>query len=161
LEEYGVRRVAVAAHPGGHPVVADDVLWEALAGKAAALRRRGLDASVLTQFGFDADRVLAWLASARARGITLPARVGVPGPTGARRLLWYASRCGVSVSEAAARAYGLSLSSPEGTAAPDRFIRALAAGYEPRLHGAVKPHFFQFEGIAGTAEWVSRFRGLS
>jgi methylenetetrahydrofolate reductase (NADPH) len=82
LEEYGVREASVAGHPGGHPAVPDGVLWPALARKAAALQERGLQGSVVTQFGFDADLVLAWLADVRARGVSLPVRVGVPGPAG-------------------------------------------------------------------------------
>jgi methylenetetrahydrofolate reductase (NADPH) len=158
LEDHGVREVSVAGHPGGHPAVADRVLLPALAGKAATLELRGLGASVVTQFGFDAALVLAWLAGLRARGIGLPARVGVPGPAGVRRLLAYASRCGVAVSAPVALKYGFSLTDLTGTAAPDQFIHALASGYDQRLHGEVKLHFNAFGGFAATAEWISRFR---
>jgi methylenetetrahydrofolate reductase (NADH) len=159
LEEHGVRQVSVAGHPGGHPAVAGSALWAALADKAAALRRRGLGGDVITQFGFDAAQVLAWLTEARARGIGLPARVSVPGPATVRRLLAIASRCGVAVSAPAAEEYGLSLTEPTGTAEPGRFIRTLASGYDPRLHGAVKLHFNAFGGFAATVEWISRFHG--
>lgn len=158
LEEHGVREASVAGHPGGHPAVADSVLWPALAAKAAALERRGLAGGVVTQFGFDAALVLAWLADVRTRGISLPVRVGVPGPAGVRLLLAYASRCGVAVSAAAAREYGLSLTGITGTAGPDRLIRALASGYDPRLHGDVKLHFNSFGGFAATAEWIGQFK---
>jgi methylenetetrahydrofolate reductase (NADPH) len=158
LEEYGVREVSVAGHPGGHPAVTDSVLWSALAGKTAALERRGLGGGVVTQFGFDASQVLAWLAEARSRGLRLPVRVGVPGPASVRRLLAYASRCGVAVSAPVAWEYGFSLTKPTGTAGPGRFIHALASGYDPQLHGAVKLHFNSFGGIAATAEWISQFR---
>lgn len=159
LEEYGVRSVSVAGHPGGHPMAAGGALWSALAGKSALLEQRGLDGSVVTQFGFDADAVLAWLGGARSRGVRLPVRVGVPGPATVRRLLSYASRCDVGVSASAARRYGFSLAEPAGTAGPDRFIRALASGYDARLHGVVKLHFFPFGSFAATVEWISRFRG--
>lgn len=158
LEGHGVRQASVAAHPGGHPAVADGVLWAALAGKTAALRRRGLDGSVVTQFGFDAVRVLAWLAEVRARGIGLPVRVSVPGPASVRRLLACASRCGVAVSPPVAGEYGFSLTDRTGTPGPDRFIRTLASGYDPRLHGEMRLHFNTFGGFAATAEWISRFR---
>jgi methylenetetrahydrofolate reductase (NADPH) len=159
LEEYGVRQVSVAGHPGGHPAVDDGVLWSALAGKAAALEKCGLDASVVTQFGFDAPLVMRWLADVRARGISLPVRIGVPGPASGRRLLSYASRCGVSVSAHAAQDYGFSLTDLARTVAPGRFIRALASRYEMRLHGEVKLHFNTFGGFAATAEWISQFSG--
>ena len=79
LEEHGVRQASVAAHPGGHPAVADRELWAALTTKTATLGRRQLGCDVITQFGFDAAQVLAWLTELRARGIGLPARVSVPG----------------------------------------------------------------------------------
>jgi methylenetetrahydrofolate reductase (NADPH) len=158
LERHGVREVSVAGHPGGHPAVPDAVLWRAIAAKTAALEQRGLRAGVITQFGFDAAQVLAWLAELRARGLTVPVRVGVPGPATVRTLLAGASRCDVSVSAPVAREYGFSLGDRAGTAAPDRFIRALAAGYDGRLHGEVKLHFTTFRGVAATAEWISQFR---
>jgi methylenetetrahydrofolate reductase (NADPH) len=161
LEEHGVRQVSVAGHPGGHPAVDDDVLWPVLAGKTAAIERHGLDGSVVTQFGFDAALVMAWLADVRARDISLPVRVGVPGPASVRRLLWYATRCGVSVSAPAARDYGFSPTDLAGTATPERFIRALASGYDTRLHGEVKLHFNAFGGFAATAEWISQSRRLA
>jgi len=158
LEEHGVLRVSVAGHPGGHPAADDSVMWPALTDKAAALEQRGLAGSVVTQFGFDPGLVLAWLAGMRARGISVPVRVGVPGPASVRTLLVCAAKCDVSVSEHAAREYGFALDDRSGTAAPGRFIRALADGYDGRLHGEVKLHFSTFGGVAATAEWISQFR---
>jgi len=155
LEEYGVRQVSVAGHPGGHPAAADDVLWPALVAKVAALEWRGLDGSVITQFGFDPELALTWLACLRARGISLPVRVSVPGPGDARVLLTAAANCGVSVSADAASRYGFSLTDPAGEAGPERFIRALAAGYDPERHGAVQLHFETFGGIAALADWLA------
>jgi methylenetetrahydrofolate reductase (NADPH) len=157
LEGYGIRRVSLAGHPGGHPVVADGVLWPALTGKSAALAERGLCGGVVTQFGFDASLVLSWLADLRAKGVSLPVSIGIPGPAGTRRLLTYATRCGVAVSPAVAKEYGLA--DPGGSAGPDRFIRALASGYDASLHGDVKLHFYPFGGIRAFAEWLSQFRG--
>jgi methylenetetrahydrofolate reductase (NADPH) len=161
LEKHGVREVDVTGYPGGHPAIADGVLWQSLADKVAALEERGLGGGVVTQFGFDASVVLAWLAGLRARGLRLPAQVGIPGPARVRQLLAYASWSGVAVTAPVAREYGLSLADPAATAAPGRFIRALAAGYDARLHGEVKLHFNSFGGIAATAEWVSGFCGPS
>ena len=161
LEYHGVREVSVAGHPGGHPAVADGVLWQSLAGKAAALDRQGLTGSVVTQFAFDADLVLTWLAEVRARGFSLPVRIGVPGPASVKRLLAYAARCGVGVSARAAREYGFSLANPTGEAGPGRLIQALAAGLDVRLHGEVKLHVNTFGGFAATVEWVSAAAGAA
>ena len=71
---------------------------------------------MVTQFGFDAVRVLTWLAEVRARGIGLPVRVSVPGPGTVRRLLAIASRCSVAVSAPVAQENGFSLTDPHGHA---------------------------------------------
>jgi len=158
LEQFGVREVSVAGHPGGHPAVLDAVLWQAIAAKIATLEQRGLTAGVITQFGFDAAQVLAWLADLRARGLTVPVRVGVPGPATVRTLVAAAAKCDVSVSAPVAKEFGFSLDDRTGRAAPDLFIGALAAGYEGQLHGEIKLHFSTFGGVPATAEWISQFR---
>jgi methylenetetrahydrofolate reductase (NADPH) len=158
LEQHGVREVSVTGHPGGHPAVSDAVLWQAIAAKLAALAQRELAAGVITQFGFDAAQVLAWLADLRGRGLDVPVRIGVPGPATVRTLLSAAARCDVRISAPVALQYGFSLDHRAGTAAPDRFIRALAAGYDSRLHGEVTLHFSTFSGVAATAQWISEFR---
>ncbi len=126
----------------------------ALAAKTAALGERELGGDVITEFGFDAAQVLAWLTEVRARGIGLPVRVGVPGPATVRRLLAIASRCGVAVSATVAEQYGFSLTEPARTAGPDRFLQTLASGYDPRSHGEVRLHFNAFGGFLATVEWI-------
>ncbi|MGH1556441.1 methylenetetrahydrofolate reductase [Streptomyces sp. L7] len=75
----------------------------ALREKNASIAEQELDGSVITQFGFDVDPVLAWLEKVRAEGITLPVRIGVPGPAGVRRLMSYATRFGVGTSASIAK----------------------------------------------------------
>ncbi|MGW7244007.1 methylenetetrahydrofolate reductase [Streptomyces sp. NPDC054804] len=158
LQEYGVRHVGISGYPEGHPAIPGDVLWSVLRDKSAALAAQGLDGGVITQFGFDVDPVLAWVERVRDEGITLPVRIGVPGPAGVRRLMAYAARFGVGTSTAIAKKYGLSLTNLMGTAGPDRFLHALAEGYDPGRHGEVKIHFYTFGGLRATSEWIARFR---
>jgi methylenetetrahydrofolate reductase (NADPH) len=158
LRRYGVRHVSISGYPEGHPAIPDAALWSALEAKAAALEQQQLPGSIITQFGFDADPVLDWIAEVRERGIGLPVRVGVPGPAGVKRLLGYAARFGVSTSAGIARKYGLSIANLMGTTGPDRFIRALAGGYDQSRHGQVKLHFYTFGGLKATAEWINKYR---
>jgi methylenetetrahydrofolate reductase (NADPH) len=158
LETHGVRRVSIAGYPEGHPDIPDDVLWPALRDKHAALTRRGLTGEIITQFGFDVDPVLDWIARLREHGIDTPVRIGVPGPAGVRRLLRYAARFGVGTSASIARKYGLSITNLMGTAGPDRFLRTLATDYHPDRHGEVRLHFYTFGGLRATSEWIEEFR---
>ncbi|WP_457519322.1 methylenetetrahydrofolate reductase [Streptomyces sp. TE33382] len=158
LTAYGVRHVGISGYPEGHPAISGAALWAALRDKNAALAARGLDGSVITQFGFDTDPVLAWIERVRAEGVALPIRIGVPGPAGVRRLMSYAARFGVGTSASIAKKYGLSITSLMGTAGPDRFLRALAEAYDPARHGEVKIHFYTFGGLKATSEWIAQFR---
>ncbi|MEU2063197.1 methylenetetrahydrofolate reductase [Streptomyces sp. NPDC013455] len=158
LQRYGVRHVGITGYPEGHPGIADPALWSALTDKAAAIGAHRFTGDVITQFGFDADPVLAWLEALRARGVRLPVRVGVPGPAGVRRLLGYATRFGIGTSASVARKYGFSLTNLMGTTGPDRFLHTLAERYDPARHGEVKVHFYTFGGLRTTAEWITRYR---
>jgi methylenetetrahydrofolate reductase (NADPH) len=158
LERHGASEVSIAGYPQGHPDISDDVLWRALLDKRAEIEGRGFGGAIVTQFSFDAERVLGWIGEARERGVELPIRVGVPGPAGVRRLLAYAKRFGVGSSAGVARKYGLSLTNLMSTAGPDRFIAALAEGLDPNLHGEVKLHFYTFGGLAATANWIRDFQ---
>lgn len=154
LREHGVRRVGISGYPEGHPHIDDTKLWSALEDKLAALADDGFGASITTQFGFDAAAVTGWIESVRGRGITVPIRVGIPGPAGIRRLLGYARRFGVGSSAGIVGKYGISLTNLMGTAGPDRFVDELA-GRLGDDHGAVKVHFYTFGGVEATASWVT------
>lgn len=158
LERYGVRHIGISGYPEGHPAISGPALWSALTDKARAIGAGPFTGDVITQFGFDADPVLDWLAAVRARGVGLPVRIGVPGPAGIRRLVGYATRFGVTTSASVARKYGFSLTNLLGTAGPDRFLHALGERYDPARHGVVKVHFYTFGGLRTTAEWVGGFR---
>ncbi|MFJ4963365.1 methylenetetrahydrofolate reductase [Streptomyces sp. NPDC088729] len=158
LRAHGVRHVGISGYPEGHPAIALPVLWSAMEDKTAALAGDDLSGDIITQFGFDADPVLAWVEEVRGRGIDAPVRIGVPGPAGIRRLLTYAARFGVGTSASIARKYGFSITNLMGTAGPDRFIRALAGGYDPTRHGVLKLHFYTFGGIENTSRWIADFR---
>lgn len=157
LQSYGVRHVGVSGYPEGHPDIAGPVLWSAIETKARVLAEQGLPGTVITQFGFDVEPVLTWVEELRDRGVDLPVRVGVPGPAGVKRLLTYAARFGVGTSMSIAKKYGFSITNLMGTAGPDHFIRALAAGYDVCRHGEVGLHFYPFGGLAATSEWVADF----
>ncbi|MCV7163056.1 methylenetetrahydrofolate reductase [Mycobacterium stomatepiae] len=154
LGRAGVRSVGISGYPDGHPGIPAARLWTALDDKAAALAAQGLAGSITTQFGFDVDRVVAWLTQLRQRGINLPVRIGVPGPAGIRRLLSYATRFGVSASAGIARKFGFSLTNLLGTVGPEAFVTELAQRSTTADLGEVLVHFYTFGGLRATAGWV-------
>ena len=159
LSEHGVTHVGIAGYPEGHPDISSEELWAALEAKAATLKDAGIPGTIITQFGFDVDPVIAWIESVRDRGIDLPIRVGVPGPAGIKRLLGYARRFGVGTSAGIAKKYGFSITNLLGTAGPSRYIDELGSRLESNRHGRVNLHFYTFGGLTETAEWIGNFEG--
>lgn len=158
LEKYGIRHVGISGYPEGHPAIDTARLWQALEDKQRDLAERGLESSIMTQFGFDADPVLSWLAEVRARGIVAPVRVGVAGPASIKTLLRFAARCGVGASAKVMQKYGLSITRLLGSAGPDPILAELSAGLDPARHGDASLHFYPFGGLARTADWIAAYR---
>jgi len=157
FERSGIKRIGVGGHPEGHPVMDESQRWEVLERKCRSIESRGMVPLIVTQFGFDADIVLTWLAELRQRGINHPVRVGVPGPAGVAVLARYAAMCGVSASASIWSKYGISIGKLFGTAGPDRFVDRLASGLT-EAHGIVSLHIFPFGGVAQSVEWVEHYR---
>ncbi|UUT36577.1 methylenetetrahydrofolate reductase [Microbacterium elymi] len=158
LQKYGVREVSIAGYPEGHPDIPNDVLWQHLEDKSAALSEQGLDAVILTQFSFDTDPVVAWIDQVRSRGIDTQIRIGTPGPAGIKRLLGFARRFGIGANAMIVKKYGFSLTNLMGTAGPDRFVSDLSARLaEDQGSGSVKLHFYTFGGLKATSEWAAEY----
>jgi methylenetetrahydrofolate reductase (NADPH) len=164
LEKYGVREVSIAGYPEGHPGITSDMLWRHLEDKYSALRERGFDAVILTQFAFDTDPVIDWIHGVRSRGIDTQIRIGTPGPAGIKRLLGFARRFGVGANAMIVRKYGFSLTNLLGTAGPDKFVADLAADLAVSTSGTTigaldrtKLHFYTFGGLLATSELAGAY----
>ncbi len=157
LQDYGVRRVGISGYPEGHPDISEDKLWQALRDKKSTLDELGLDCDIMTQFSFDSDAILGWLARLRQAGVTVPVRIGLPGPANVGTLLRYAARCGVGASTKVISKYGLSITKLLNTAGPDKLIAALASDFDARIHGTIHAHLYPFGGFLKTAKWANEF----
>jgi methylenetetrahydrofolate reductase (NADPH) len=89
---HGFTTIGVAGHPEGHPAVSDDVLFQALADKAA------LATHITTQIVFDPQMILGWARELTCRGIDLPVHVGVPGSVHRQKLLRVSGGLGIGES---------------------------------------------------------------
>lgn len=156
LERHAIRHVGIVAYPEGHPKIATDTLWQALRWKLAFLHDAGCSVEITTQFGFDADAIVRWIAELRGQGIDTPVRIGVPGPTDAGKLLRFARQFGVAASAGIVRRYGFSLAQLVHRVGPERFFEQLLRGMEGRHLGTVLYHLYPFGGIADAIRWMNR-----
>jgi len=153
IERHGLRAVAFAGYPEGHPRIAARTLDKALRAKVALARRQGLDVSLVTQFGFDAAPILRWIAALRATDIVCPVRIGIAGPATVATLAKFAIRCGIGESLRALARGHTAFARILAEAGPEALVEALAEGEDPRtrIDGL---HVFTFGGVRRTADWI-------
>jgi methylenetetrahydrofolate reductase (NADPH) len=153
LERHGLSRVAFAGYPEGHPRIASATLDAALEAKVTLARQRGLEVSLVTQFGFDAAPIQRWIASLRARGFVCPVRIGLAGPASVATLAKFAFRCGIGASLRALARGHAAFARILVEATPDPLVAALAASEHSGtpIDGL---HIFTFGGVRHTAEWI-------
>ena len=156
FETLGIKAIGIGGHPEGHPNMSEDECFAVLQAKCDMIENRGMAPLIVTQFAFDADRVLEWLAELRHRNIDPPVRIGVPGPAGIKTLMRFAQRCGVGASASVMAKYGVSLSRLMGSAGPDKLVERLSEGLDLH-HGPVRLHFYPFGGVARTVEWINDY----
>lgn len=151
LQHCGIGRIGISGYPDGHPKLSEEALNGALRSKLSSASARSLDVHIVSQFCFDADRIVAWVRGLRAAGVDVPVKIGLAGPTSVRGLTRYAIRCGVRTSlKAVISGGGLQLL---GDVTPDSIIRELADNGLART----SLHFYSFGGLARTTRWARDF----
>jgi methylenetetrahydrofolate reductase (NADPH) len=142
------QRIGIGAYPEGHPLIDPSALDDALA------RKSELADYLATQLCFDPQVLLGWLEELRARGIALPAYVGIPGAVDRRRLLEVSLTVGVGASVSFLRKQqGLR----RLIGRPGHAAEVLHAALAP-LVGAPGPgiaglHYFTFNRLLETVAW--------
>jgi methylenetetrahydrofolate reductase (NADH) len=163
FQRVGITRIAVGGFPEGNPHIPEKILNESLQAKVSFARKEGLQLSIITQFCFRAEPVIAWVQGVRARGIDVPIRVGLAGPASLLTLMRYAVRCGVGNSLHVLKE-NPSFAKILTERGPEPIIRELAAsmadGDGKRL-GIAGLHFYVFGGFKKTMDWIDAERLLT
>lgn len=159
FEKHGIRRIGVAGHPEGHPAASAEILWDALAAKAAFAARTGCTLYVVTQFCFEPEPLIEFERALRRKGLAIPIHAGLPGAATIRSLLAYAKSCGIGPSVRALTRRGGSLARLTAVRTPDRIVTALARyrAEEPACR-IERLHLFPLGAFARTAEWMGALR---
>jgi methylenetetrahydrofolate reductase (NADPH) len=147
------REIGIAGYPEGHPFVDSASLAEALERKSA------LASYITTQLCFDAEAVLTWVRETRARGVTLPVLVGLPGVVDRRKLLEMSMRIGVGPSLAFLRKQrGLRNLLRPSRITPDRVYDGVAPHIGDRELGIMGLHYYTFNQLLDTWTWERETR---
>jgi methylenetetrahydrofolate reductase (NADPH) len=160
LETAGLRGFGVAGHPEGHPNAGPAVLADALRRKQAFAAAHGFDAWIVTQFTFSAAPVLRWAETMADAGVTLPIRVGLPGPAKPATLINYARQCGAGASLRVLTRRPDVMAGLVRAWTPDAILADLTRQglWAGRGHFA-GVHLFPFGGFAKAATWATENAG--
>ncbi|MFE4667006.1 hypothetical protein ACFRI7_22360 [Streptomyces sp. NPDC056716] len=149
------------AYPEGHGTIPGDALSKALDEKQAFVRSVNGYGYVSTQLCFSAATITAWARRERARGFTLPIRLGVPGHVDRIKLAAIAGRLGIGSSlgflkkNRASVAKLMSAAHFEPTEIVDSVLDS-DSGSELGVEGL---HVFSFNNVAPTMTWFDRYLG--
>ncbi|MEO4041621.1 methylenetetrahydrofolate reductase [Hoeflea sp. CAU 1731] len=155
FDKYGVDRIGVAGHPEGSPDFTEEVALQALRLKKSFAERSDASMRIVTQFGFDAAKFIAWANGLNANGIDLPVHLGVAGPAKITTLIKYAAMCGVGNSIGFLKKNAMSLTALATSHSPETVVDPIE---DHVLSGASTPirqiHVFAFGGLKKTSEWL-------
>jgi methylenetetrahydrofolate reductase (NADPH) len=155
------RTISIGGHPSGHPNVSTHDLWTALEEKARTLHAIGSAGQIITQLALDPRATADWIHEVRDRGVTMPIRIGIPGPMRAAELMGYATRFGVTATAIAERTYGLHLAASQDEVNAERFVDELESLIDPHHDQVIGVHVFTFADLESTARWVAGMGELS
>ncbi|WP_165945582.1 methylenetetrahydrofolate reductase [Micromonospora sp. KC606] len=141
--------VGITGYPESHPRIHDDLTIQAMWDK------RRLATHIVSNLTFDPGVLSAWVRRVRARGVTTPILVGLPGPVERTKLLRVATKIGVGESAkflATNRSMFARIAAPGGYD-PLRFLGRAAAvlGRDDMFVGGL--HLFTFNQVAETEAW--------
>ncbi|MCP5024930.1 MAG: 5,10-methylenetetrahydrofolate reductase [Actinomycetia bacterium] len=155
--ETGLSHVGIAGYPDGHTLIDDDTLSDALHAKQTLFAEVGVQGSVTTQMCFDATKIHDWLATERARGLTLPVHLGLPGVVDRAKLVTMGTRLGVGPSLRYLRKNRASLTrmlAPGGYDPSELLLDLVKESPDLDIAGL---HSFTFNRVGATRQWQAEF----
>ncbi len=156
VAEAGIREVAFAAYPEGHPRIASEQLWSSLSQKISAAGAQGLGCYVVSQFSFAPNRIVEMCGRLQRQHPAVSVYVGLPGPTHAAKLIKFAQVCGVSASLRAMTAQGMTAVRLFTHTDPVDQLHAVARHTTGATANVVGIHVFTFGGIEPAAAWINK-----
>ena len=141
--------VGITGYPESHPTISDDLTVQSMWDK----RRHATH--VVSNLNFDPGSIKSWLDRMRARGITMPVLIGIPGPIDRAKLLTMATKIGVGDSTrflAKHKRTMTRLAAPGGFTG-ERFLEQCAPALARPGALVTGIHVYTFNQVAETEAW--------
>lgn len=151
LTELGrpFQHVGITGYPESHPSISDDLTVQAMWDK------REHATYVVSNMCFDPVQLRTWVARLRARTMSLPVLIGLPGPIERTKLLNMATKIGVGESTRflAKNASIFARIAAPGGYRPERMLAKMVDLFADPATGAAGLHLYTFNQVAETERW--------
>ncbi|MDA1283877.1 MAG: methylenetetrahydrofolate reductase [Proteobacteria bacterium] len=156
LEKYDFNKVKVAGHPEGSPDINNEILKEFLLIKEKIHTSKELDLEIVTQFFFESDPFIKWDVFLDKIGVTLPVRVGFPGPATFKTLLNFGLMSGVGNSLNFLKKNSNKIGDLLAKTSNDKMLIELATASKLSKLGRPNAfHCYPFGGFEKTCHWLT------
>jgi methylenetetrahydrofolate reductase (NADPH) len=141
--------VGITGYPESHPTISDDLTVQSMWDK----RRHA--SHIVSNLTFDADVIRVWLDRMRARGVTMPMLLGIPGPIDRAKLLAMATKIGVGDSTRFLVKHKSTLArlAAPGGFTGERFLEQCAPALARPESLVTGLHVYTFNQVAETEAW--------
>ena len=157
LEEYNFDEIGIAGHPEGSPDISQETIDNFLNDKFDLTKSKGLNLELVTQFFFDAKPFIDWCDSLIEKKITIPVRVGFPGPASFKTLLNFGLMSGVGNSINFLKKNSSKVTDLLTKTSNDEMLISLAEyAYKKNLLKSF--HCFPFGGFEKTCLWLNEIQ---
>ena len=157
FEEYNFDEVGIAGHPEGSPDISQETIDNFLNDKFDLTKSKGLNLELVTQFFFDAKPFIDWCDSLIEKKITIPVRVGFPGPASFKTLLNFGLMSGVGNSINFLKKNSSKVTDLLTKTSNDEMLISLAE-YAYKKNPLKSFHCFPFGGFEKTCLWLNEIQ---
>ena len=157
LEEYHFDEIGIAGHPEGSPDISQETIDNFLNDKFDLTKSKGLNLELVTQFFFDAKPFIDWCDNLIEKKITIPVRVGFPGPASFKTLLNFGLMSGVGNSINFLKKNSSKVTDLLTKTSNDEMLISLAE-YAYKNNPLKSFHCFPFGGFEKTCLWLNEIQ---
>lgn len=154
LEENDFNEIGIAGHPEGSPDISQETIDNFLNDKFELTKTKGLNLELVTQFFFDAAPFINWCEELTKKKITIPVRVGFPGPASFKTLLNFGLMSGVGNSINFLKKNSSKVSDLLTKTSNDEMLISLAE-FANKNSPLKSFHCFPFGGFEKTCLWLN------
>ncbi len=155
IDKLGIKHVGIGGHPEGNVAYGGKDLMDVLRDKAAFAAESDAEFRIVTQFGFDGPKFVAWAEEIARQNINLPVHLGVAGPAKITTLIKYAALCGVGNSLNFFKKRTGAIAQLATRHSPEDVVNPIENAWRQGVGNIAQIHVFPFGGLKASSEWLT------